>query len=123
LRNEKAQLIFSQMRELKISDIVVGSGTEVVKGAQVLCHYTGFFTDGKKFDSSLDRGRPFQFVIGSKRVIQGWDIGVMGMRVGGKRRLEVPSELGYGERAILNIPPHSDLVFEIEVLEVHPREK
>jgi FKBP-type peptidyl-prolyl cis-trans isomerase len=111
------------MRELKITDIVVGTGTEVVKGALVTCHYTGFFTDSTKFDSSLDRGRPFQFVIGSKRVIQGWDLGVMGMREGGRRRLEVPSELGYGERAILNIPPHSDLVFEIEVLEVRPREK
>ena len=110
------------MNELKISDLVVGTGIEVIKGALVIAHYTGFFTDGTKFDSSHDRGRPFQFVIGSGKVIKGWDLGVMGMRAGGKRRLEVPSALGYGERAILNIPPHSDLVFEVEVLEVRPRE-
>jgi peptidylprolyl isomerase len=109
--------------DLKITDLIVGTGTEVVKGALVVCHYVGSFPDGSKFDSSRDRGKPFQFVIGSKRVIQGWDIGVMGMRSGGKRRLEVPSGLGYGERAILNIPPHSDIIFEIEILEVHPREK
>lgn len=111
------------IHELKIIDIVIGTGTEVVKGALVICHYTGFFTDGSKFDSSVDRGRPFQFVIGSGRVIQGWDIGIMGMKVGGKRTLEVPSALGYGERAILNIPPHSDLRFEVELLEVRLREK
>ena len=110
-------------RDLKMTDLVVGTGLEVVKGALVICHYTGFFTDGSKFDSSIDRGRPFQFVIGSGRVIKGWDIGIMGMKVGGKRELQVPSSLGYAERAILNIPPHSDLRFEVEVLEVRPREK
>ena len=111
------------MTELKITDIVVGTGTEVVKGALVICHYTGTLADRSKFDSSVDRGRPFQFVIGSKRVIQGWDIGVMGMRVGGKRKLEVPAHLAYGERAIANIPPNSDLFFDIEVLEVRLREE
>ncbi len=109
--------------ELKITDVEVGSGTEVVKGALVICHYTGKLSNGTVFDSSVQRGRPFQFVIGSKRVVQGWDIGVMGMRVGGKRKLEVPAELAYGERAIANIPPHSDLFFDIEVLEVRLREK
>lgn len=113
----------SLLRELKMTDLVVGQGTEVVKGALVICEYRGTFADGTEFDSSYRRGKPFQFVIGSKRVIQGWDIGIMGMRAGGKRKLEVPSALGYGERAILNIPPHSDLYFEVEVLEVHPREK
>lgn len=112
-----------KLTELKITDVVVGSGTEVVKGALVVCEYRGTFSDGSEFDSSHRRGKPFQFVIGSKRVIQGWDIGIMGMKAGGKRRLEVPSALGYGERAILNIPPHSDLYFEVDVLEVHPREK
>ena len=110
------------MTELKVTDIEIGTGTEVVKGALVICHYTGKLADGTTFDSSHLRGRPFQFVIGSKRVIQGWDIGVMGMRVGGKRKLEVPTSLGYGERAIANIPPHSDLYFDIEVLEVRLRE-
>jgi FKBP-type peptidyl-prolyl cis-trans isomerase len=110
------------LTELKIIDTLIGTGTEVSKGALVICHYTGFLSDGSKFDSSIDRGRPFQFVIGSARVIKGWDIGVMGMKVGGKRRLEIPTALGYGERAILNIPPHSDLYFDIEILEVRPRE-
>ena len=109
--------------ELKIIDVEIGTGTEVVKGALVICDYTGKLADGTVFDSSIQRGRPFQFVIGSKRVIQGWDIGVMGMRVGGKRKLEVPASLGYGERAIGRIPPHSDLFFDIEVLEVRLREK
>ena len=111
------------MEELKITDVEVGSGAEVVKGALVLCHYSGFLADGTKFDSSVDRGRPFQFVIGSGRVIQGWDLGVMGMRAGGKRRLEVPAHLGYGKRAIGRIPPNSDLFFEVEVLEVRLREE
>jgi peptidylprolyl isomerase len=108
--------------ELKITDVEIGTGAEVIKGALVICHYTGTLSDGSVFDSSIERGRPFQFVIGSKRVIQGWDIGVMGMREGGKRKLEVPTSLGYGERAIGRIPPHSDLFFEIEVLEVRLRE-
>lgn len=111
------------MTELKIIDTEIGTGTEVVKGALVICHYVGRLADGTKFDASHDHGKPFQFVIGSGRVIKGWDIGVMGMKVGGKRKLEVPAHLGYGERAIRNIPPHSDLFFEVEILEVRPREK
>lgn len=110
------------MKPLKITDDVIGTGTEVVKGALVICHYEGFLEDGTKFDSSMDRGRPFQFVIGSARVIRGWDIGIMGMQVGGKRSLEVPSELGYGERAIANIPPHSNLFFKVELFEVRLRD-
>jgi peptidylprolyl isomerase len=110
------------LQELKIVDVEVGTGVEVIKGALVICHYDAYLADGTKFDSSIEKGRPFQFVIGSKRVIQGWDIGVMGMRAGGKRKLEVPAHLGYGERAIGRIPPHSDLFFDIEVLEVYPRE-
>ena len=110
------------LTELKITDVVVGTGVEVVKGALVICHYDGRLADGTKFDSSIDKGRPFQFVIGSKRVIKGWDIGVMGMREGGKRKLEVPAALGYDSRAIGKIPPNSDLYFDIEVLEVRPRE-
>ena len=111
------------MTELKITDQVVGQGIEVVKGALVICNYTGWLEDGTKFDSSYDHGRPFQFVIGSRRVIQGWDIGVMGMREGGKRKLEVPAQLAYGERQIGKfIKPNSNLIFEVEVLEVRPRE-
>ncbi len=110
--------------ELKIIDTLEGTGDVVVKGALVICHYTGYLEDGTKFDSSLDRGTPFQFVIGSKRVIQGWDIGIMGMKVGGKRTLEVPAQLAYGERQIGKIiPPNSSLIFHVELLEVRVRDE
>jgi FKBP-type peptidyl-prolyl cis-trans isomerase len=111
-----------QTSELKITDTVEGSGTAAAKGALLLCHYTGYLEDGTKFDSSYDHGRPFQFVIGSKRVIQGWDIGLMGMKEGGKRTLFVPSHLGYGERVKPNIPANSNLIFHVELLEVRLRE-
>lgn len=111
------------MTELKIIDTEVGTGKEVVKGALVICNYTGVLEDGTKFDSSFDHGRPFQFVIGSKRVIQGWDIGLMGMKEGGKRTLHVPSHLAYGERQMgPHIKPHSNLIFHVELIEVRPRE-
>lgn len=109
--------------ELKIEDTVVGTGKEAIKGALLICHYKGFLEDGTKFDSSHDHGRPFQFVIGSGRVIKGWDQGLMGMREGGKRTLHVPSHLGYGERQIGKfIKPHSNLLFHVELFEVRPRE-
>jgi peptidylprolyl isomerase len=111
------------MTELVMSDIIEGSGKVAVKGALCLVHYTGRLTDGTKFDSSLDKGRPFQFVLGTGRVIKGWDQGVIGMKEGGKRNLWVPSHLAYGERQIGSIiPPHSDLQFEIELLEVRTRD-
>lgn len=109
--------------ELIITDIIQGEGKEAVKGALCFVHYTGRLTDGTKFDSSIDKGRPFQFVLGTGRVIKGWDQGVMGMKVGGRRKLWVPSHLAYGERQIGNIiPSHSDLQFEIELLEVRTRD-
>lgn len=109
--------------ELKVIDEVEGQGLAAIKGALLICHYTGYLEDGTKFDSSYDHGRPFQFVIGSKRVIQGWDQGLLGMREGGKRTLHVPSHLGYGERQIGKfITPHSNLIFHVELLEVRPRE-
>jgi len=108
--------------ELKITDIEVGNGIAAVKGALVTVHYTGTLENGNKFDSSHDHGRPFSFVIGSGRVIKGWDQGLMGMRVGGKRNLFIPSTLGYGERLVGRIPAHSNLLFEVEMLEVKPRE-
>jgi FKBP-type peptidyl-prolyl cis-trans isomerase len=111
------------MKELVITDEIIGTGTEVVKGALVICHYDGYLENETKFDSSKDRGKPFQFVIGSKRVIQGWDIGIMGMKVGGKRKLYVPSHLAYGERQMgAMIPPHSNLIFYVELLEVRTRD-
>ncbi|UTH76420.1 FKBP-type peptidyl-prolyl cis-trans isomerase [Chromobacterium sp. IIBBL 290-4] len=109
--------------ELKIEDLVLGEGKEAVRGALITTHYTGWLEDGSKFDSSLDKGRPFQCVIGTGRVIKGWDQGMMGMKVGGKRKLWVPAHLAYGERQIgERIPAHSNLVFEIELLEVLTRD-
>ena len=109
--------------ELQVEDLQVGEGKAVVKGALITAHYSGFLEDGSKFDSSHDRGRPFQCVIGTGRVIKGWDLGLMGMRVGGKRRLFVPTHLAYGERQVgALIKPHSNLVFEIELLEVLTRD-
>lgn len=110
--------------ELVVTDIVVGEGKECMKGALITAHYTGWLLDGTKFDSSVDRGQPFQCVIGTGRVIQGWDQGMMGMKVGGKRKLMVPSHLAYGARQMGPlIKPNSDLVFEIELLEVKTRDE
>ena len=102
---------------LKIDELVVGDGVSARRGQRVSVHYTGWLTDGKKFDSSLDRGEPFTFTLGAGEVILGWDDGVTGMQVGGKRRLTVPPELGYGRRGIRGvIPPNATLVFEVELL-------
>lgn len=109
--------------ELVISDTMEGSGIEPIKGALILAHYEGFLEDGTKFDSSIDKGKPFQFVFGVARVIKGWDQGLVGMKVGGKRTLFVPAHLAYGERQIgAHIKPHSNLIFHIELLEVRPRD-
>ncbi|KAF1052946.1 MAG: FK506-binding protein [Stenotrophomonas maltophilia] len=108
---------------LQIEDIQLGDGKAVVKGALITTQYRGTLADGTVFDSSWDKGRPFQCVIGTGRVIKGWDIGLMGMRVGGKRRLFVPAQLAYGERQVgAHIAPNSDLYFEIELLEVLTRD-
>ncbi|MGZ3787355.1 MAG: FKBP-type peptidyl-prolyl cis-trans isomerase [Bacteriovorax sp.] len=110
--------------ELQITDTLVGNGKVAVKGALLFVQYEGFLEDGTKFDSSFDRGRPFQFVIGTGRVIKGWDQGVMGMKEGGKRTLFVPAHLGYGERQIGNfIRPNSNLIFHVELLEVRTRDE
>ncbi|WP_313645061.1 FKBP-type peptidyl-prolyl cis-trans isomerase [Pseudomonas sp.] len=108
--------------EVQITDLIEGDGKAVIKGALITTQYTGWLADGSEFDSSWSRGKPFQCVIGTGRVIKGWDQGLQGMRVGGKRRLQVPAQLGYGERAVGKIPPHSDLTFEIELLEVLTRD-
>ena len=108
-----------QSDQLQARDLVVGSGDVAVAGKQVTVNYTGTFADGKKFDSSLDPGRtPFTFTLGSGMVIKGWDIGVEGMKVGGKRILVVPPELGYGPNDYGPIPGNSTLIFEVELLGV-----
>ncbi|MBC7752139.1 MAG: FKBP-type peptidyl-prolyl cis-trans isomerase [Candidatus Saccharibacteria bacterium] len=108
--------------KLEIFDLIVGEGKTCVKGALITTQYKGTLEDGTVFDSSYDRGQPFQCVIGTRRVIQGWDQGLMGMKVGGKRKLLVPAHLGYGERQMGKIQPNSNLIFEIELLEVLTRD-
>jgi FKBP-type peptidyl-prolyl cis-trans isomerase len=102
---------------LKIEDIKIGDGEEAVNGKKAVVNYTGMLTNGTVFDSSYQRNQPFAFTLGAGEVIKGWDQGVLGMRVGGKRRLTIPPELGYGEFGAGSlIPPNSTLVFEIELL-------
>src|SRR6516225_10651109 len=116
----------ANITQLQKIDTTLGTGAEAVKGKTAVVHYTGWLYDpyapdkkGKKFDSSLDRGSPFSFPLGGGRVIAGWDEGVVGMKVGGKRKLLIPAGLGYGARgAGYAIPPDADLVFEVEMLKI-----
>ena len=104
---------------LEYWDIQVGTGDTAVAGKQVTVHYTGWLTNGAKFDSSVDRGQPFVFPLGAGRVIKGWDEGVAGMKVGGKRQLRIPPDLAYGSKSPgSSIPPNSTLVFDVELLGV-----
>jgi len=104
---------------LVIVDEVVGTGDEAVAGKHITVHYSGFLTDGTKFDSSLDRNDPFDFKLGAGQVIQGWDQGFAGMKVGGKRKLTIPSHMGYGKRGAGGvIPPNATLIFNVELLGV-----
>lgn len=103
---------------LQYEDLVPGDGPVAEMGSQASVHYTGWLTDGTKFDSSLDRGEPLTFQIGTGEIIQGWNEGVRGMKVGGKRKLTIPSHLGYGSRGRPPIPPNATIVFEIELVGV-----
>jgi len=109
----------TEVDTLLIEDIRVGSGEEALVGSIVMVNYVGTLTDGTEFDSSYKRGTPFQFVLGAGRVIQGWDQGVLGMKVGGKRKLTIPPDLAYGDLGAGEmIPPNATLIFEVELLEV-----
>jgi FKBP-type peptidyl-prolyl cis-trans isomerase FkpA len=103
---------------LVIEDLVVGSGAVAATGDTVTVHYVGTLTNGQKFDSSYDRGQPFTFRIGTGQVIAGWEQGIPGMRVGGKRRLTIPPALAYGNRANGSIPANSTLIFEVELVAI-----
>jgi FKBP-type peptidyl-prolyl cis-trans isomerase FkpA len=104
---------------LQYEELIVGEGAEAKAGQNVSVHYTGWLTDGQKFDSSKDRNAPFQFSLGAGMVIRGWDEGVQGMKVGGTRKLTIPAALGYGARGAGGvIPPNATLIFEVELLAV-----
>lgn len=103
-------------KKLVITDSIVGTGEEVKSGDTVVIHYLGTLENGKKFDSSYDRGEPFITEIGIGRVIKGWDEGVPGMKVGGKRKLVIPPDMAYGDRDLGEIPPNSVLLFDVELV-------
>ena len=107
--------------DLEIKNNIEGDGVEILNHSKIKVHYIGTLEDGTKFDSSYDRGEPFSFQIGLRQVIEGWETGIIGMKVGGKRTLIIPPELGYGERGAGElIPPNSTLIFDIEIIDVQP---
>ncbi len=108
----------AQVTELTKQVVKEGTGKVAEDGMIAVVHYTGTFLDGRKFDSSLDAGKPFSFVLGAGQVIKGWDIGVKGMKVGEKIKLLIPSAMAYGERGVGPIPPNTPLQFEVELLDV-----
>lgn len=119
-KDKKKGKIVTTKSGLKYEDLKVGTGDEAKSGDTVEVHYTGWLKNGKKFDSSKDRGKPFSFKLGTGQVIKGWDEGVQGMKVGGSRKLIIPPELGYGKRDVGNglIPPDSELTFEVDLLNI-----
>lgn len=107
------------MAELKCEEVMIGSGAEAQAGKKVHVHYTGWLVDGTKFDSSAGRGVPLAFILGAGKVIKGWDQGLLGMKVGGKRKLTIPPELAYGERGFPGaIPPSATLIFDVELVSI-----
>jgi FKBP-type peptidyl-prolyl cis-trans isomerase FkpA len=123
VNEEKGKMQDKEIKELIITDNKVGEGREAEKGLTVTVHYTGWLYEKgektSKFDSSVDRREPFSFVLGVGQVIKGWDQGVSGMQVGGSRTIIIPSDMGYGSRGAGNvIPPNSDLIFDVELIEI-----
>ena len=116
--NPQASTIPQKSENLKIEDLKIGQGQEVKSGDTITVHYSGTLLNGQKFDSSYDRNQPFETQIGVGQVIKGWDEGLLGMKVGGKRKLIIPPELGYGSQDMGSIPPNSTLIFEIELLAI-----
>ncbi|MEK7553554.1 MAG: FKBP-type peptidyl-prolyl cis-trans isomerase [Patescibacteria group bacterium] len=109
-----------EQNNLKVEILKEGSGVEIKNGDKATVHYTGTLENGQKFDSSLDRGQPFEFTLGAGQVIKGWDMGVLGMKIGEKRKLTIPFNLAYGEAGIPGvIPPKSKLIFEVELLKIN----
>lgn len=120
IEEEKITSENNENQTVKTEILKEGSGAEAKTGDAVTVHYTGALENGVKFDSSLDRGTPFEFTLGQNRVIQGWELGVLGMKVGEKRKLTIPSELGYGATgAGRAIPPNATLIFEVELLKIN----
>src|SRR5438477_13141124 len=119
-KDKKDEKVITTKSGLKYVELKEGTGDEAKAGQVVEVHYTGWLKDGTKFDSSKDRNKPFQFPLGAGRVIKGWDEGVAGMKVGGKRKLIIPPELAYGKRGAGNglIPPDAELTFEVELLAI-----
>ncbi len=118
-KDKKENKVVTTKSGLKYEDVKEGTGDAAKSGETVQVHYTGWLKDGTKFDSSKDRGRPFSFELGAGKVIKGWDEGVAGMKVGGKRKLTIPSELGYGKRGYPPvIPANAELTFEVELLKI-----
>ena len=117
-KDKKEGKVVTTKSGLKYEDLKEGTGDEAKAGDTVQVHYTGWLKDGKKFDSSLDRREPFSFKLGAGKVIKGWDEGVAGMKVGGKRKLTIPPELGYGKNGQGPIPPNATLLFDVELVDV-----
>ncbi len=117
--NDKPAISKNEPSELKIEDVALGQNKEAKNGDTLVVHYIGTLQNGTKFDSSVDRGQPFTFVLGSGQVIKGWEQGLLGMKMGGHRRLTIPPELGYGARGQGGIPPNSTLIFEIDLLDIN----
>jgi len=119
INNMENNTSLEQNQGLIIETLKQGSGEEIKNNDKATVHYTGTLEDGTKFDSSLDRGTPFSFILGAGRVIKGWDLGVLGMKVGEKRKLTISPELGYGAAGVGSIPGNSTLIFEVELLSIN----